>query len=228
MRPTPWKSLLSYFYDIRIESAPSVINPHLNVYLSKGRYQLTTAHAIYSFGDLYANFVHTFQRLNWEVITGKTILVLGLGLGSIPFMLERRFKKSFSYTAVEADEQVIYLARKYVLDELRSHVEIIHEDAVSFIWQTSRCWDMICLDLFIDDEIPQGAQTGEFMIRLKACLTENGVLLYNRLSRTRDDVEQTKQFLETVFMPAFPAGGYLEAGGNWILVNDLRFFRRTY
>ncbi|MEL6944963.1 MAG: hypothetical protein AAFO82_20090, partial [Bacteroidota bacterium] len=48
-----WKRWWSYLSEIHIESAPNEINPHLYVSLRNGRYQLSTANAIYSYEDLY-------------------------------------------------------------------------------------------------------------------------------------------------------------------------------
>lgn len=207
-----------------MEHALSYANPDLYVFLSKGRYQLVTSNAIYSWADLYANFVKAFQRLRWELLPGDDLLSLGLGLGSIPYMLETKFNKSFHYTAVEVDEQVIYLAQKYVLDELKIPIQVIHADAVAFIRQTSQKWDMICVDLFIDDEIPGGALSVDFIRDMKARLSEDGLILFNSLARTQDDMKESRRFLDEIFLPVFPAGGYLDVGGNWILVSDKRFF----
>lgn len=222
MRPPLWKTLLSYLHEIHIESAPSYINPHLYVSLSRGRYQLSTAHAIYSYGDLYANFLRAFRRLRWDALPGDEVLILGLGLGSIPYMLGHTFHKRFRYTAVELDEQVIYLAGKYVFPSLKSPVTIHHGDAVQFIAQSETQWDLICLDLFIDDVIPPGAQTQAFLLQLKNRLTSGGVLMYNCLARTGDDIMHSRTFLHEQFLPVFPGGGYLDVHGNWILINDMR------
>ncbi|MBK7096187.1 MAG: hypothetical protein IPH57_14535 [Saprospiraceae bacterium] len=60
------KNILSYFSDILLESTFSEYNEILEVYLSKGRYQLCSAGAIYSFEDKYVNFYETFRALNWK------------------------------------------------------------------------------------------------------------------------------------------------------------------
>lgn len=227
MRPPLWKSLLSYIHEVHIEDAASYINPHLYVNLSRGRYQLVTTNAIYSYADLYGNFFRTFEKLRWDILRGDEVLLLGFGLGSIPYMLEKKFHKAFHYTAVELDEQVIYLAGKYVLDELKSPFEIHHVDATKFIRSTSRQWDMICVDLFIDDVIPSDAQSIDYMICLRESLTTDGILLYNCLSRTHADVKKSRAFLNEVFLPVFPEGGYLDVRGNWILINDNRFLKQV-
>ncbi|MBK6950066.1 MAG: hypothetical protein IPH16_20125 [Haliscomenobacter sp.] len=58
-----WKYFLSYFTDIPVESLSSRIHPELNVTLQQGRLQLSTAKAIYSFGDLYYNFSRVFSAI---------------------------------------------------------------------------------------------------------------------------------------------------------------------
>ena len=228
MRPPWWKYWLSYVFDLRVEEVPSSINPHLFVNLSRGRYQLTTSNAIYSFADLYGNFLRTFDRVRWEMLTGDEVLLLGLGLGSIPYMLERKFNKSFHYTGVEVDEEVIYLINKYVLGDLKRPLTIYHADAVSFMQETTRQWDLVCVDLFVDDEIPSGAFDSPFLYQIKETLSNEGLLLYNTLARTTDDIQKSRRFLDEVFMPVFPDGGYLDVGGNWILINDNKLVKQYH
>lgn len=214
-----WKKFLSYLYEIHIESAPSEINPHLYVSLRKGRYQLATANAVYSYDDLYDNFSKTFKKMNLEDSTIQNVLILGFGLGSIPFMLEKVFQKKYSFTAVEIDENVLYLANKYVLPQLESNISMICADAHAFVMQCSEQFDLIAMDVFVDDKVPQVFESEDYMNRLKKLLAPNGRLLYNRLALTERDKSETKHFYETHFKKVFPAGTYLDVGGNWMLTN---------
>ncbi|MEL6987810.1 MAG: hypothetical protein AAGK97_08260, partial [Bacteroidota bacterium] len=83
-----WKKYLSYFIELHIESAPGEINPHLYVSLKNGRLQLSTANAVYSHEELYLNFKQAFDKLKFEKLEGKNVLILGFGLGSIPIIIE--------------------------------------------------------------------------------------------------------------------------------------------
>ncbi len=227
VKPPLWKKLLSYLTEIHIESAPSEINPHLYVSLSKGRYQLCTANAIYSFEDLYGNFRLAFQHLNWDALCGNRVLILGFGLGSIPLMLERVFQKDhLDFTVVEYDENVMYLAQKYIMGGLTSHFEINISDAYVFVNQCTERFDLICMDVFVDDEIPVNMENIEFLHQLKERLSDEGILLFNRLSRTKEDVFYSQIYLDEIFLKVFPEGGYLNARGNWILTNQASNFAR--
>ncbi len=214
-----WKRLLSYLFEFHIESTSSEYNPHLYVSLKNGRYQLSTANAIYSYGDLYDNFSEAFLQLNLEKRKVKNVLILGFGLGSIPVILEK-MKQTYHYTAVEIDEEVVYLASKYVVPHLQSNLEIICADAFAFMHQNNKQYDMIAVDLFLDDIIPDKFQQQDFLTQLKEALSPNGLLLYNRLNYNDEDLAANKLFFKKTFKQVFKDGRYLEVKGNWMLVNN--------
>ena len=220
-----WKYVLSYLWEQHIESAPSPLNPHLYVSLRSGRLQLSTANAVYSYEDRYENFVRAFDRVSLPTSTGAPVLLLGLGLGSIPLILEKR-GLDYDYVGVEIDESVVYLAQKYVLNHLRSPLQVITTDAVHFVEVWSTPFDLICVDIFLDDNIPLSVEQPVFLKSLRQLLTPNGLLLYNRLARTAEDLAANQQFFDAAFRSVFPTAAYLDVGGNWILLNDGRFIPR--
>ncbi len=220
MKQPLWKRLLSHLSELHIESAPSDINPHLYVSLSRGRYQLCTANAIYSFEDLYDNFKLSFEVLDFERLGEARVLLLGVGLGSVPQMLEKVFQKRFHYTGVEIDENVLYLANKYVLRDLESPMEMHVADAWDYIRSTSEKYDLICMDVFVDDIVPDRMWSISYLEMLRDTLVDSGVLLFNCLARKRQDIAKTRDFLLNEFLTVFPDGGYLDVRGNWMLVSD--------
>ena len=225
MKAAPWKRWWSYLTELHIESAPSPHNPHLYVSLRRGRYQLSTANAIYSYEDLYDNFSRAFEQLDLGRLPGEEVLLLGFGLGSIPMILEKQ-GLDFHYTGVEIDESVIYLASKYTLPQIDARVELICADAFAYVWQTQQQFDLIAMDVFLDDAIPDRFQEAEFLQRLGEMLRPGGLLMYNRLAYTPEDIQQARRFYEQPFLEVFPQGQYLEVRGNWMLLNTRDFNRR--
>lgn len=218
-----WKRFSSYFSDVLLETLESEANPELYVLLRRGRIQLASANAIYSFEDLYHNFKLAFQRIDWSTFPCKRVLVLGLGLGSIPQLLEKTLGKSFSYTAIEIDETVIFLAQKYILNRLESPMEIICADASVYCSLSTEQFDLITMDVFEDDQIPENLEDLPFLENLKKRLAPEGLLLYNRLARTKSDKAQTLAFYENTFKKVFPNAMYLPVKGNWILCNTGKY-----
>ncbi len=210
---------MSYLTEFHIEDAPSDLNPALHVCLVNGRYQLCTENAIYSYADLYDNFSGAFAKINLKDRAIKKVLILGFGMASIPIILEK-MGLDYTYTAVEIDEQVIYLASKYELPYLRSPVQMICADAAQWVEITEEQFDLIAVDIFLDDVIPDRFTQSYFLENTKNLLRPGGLLLYNRLANTEADLEKTKIFFEDTFKKVFPEGRYLTVGGNWMLVNE--------
>jgi SAM-dependent methyltransferase len=208
MKQPLWKRLLSHLFEIHIESTSSEYNPHLYVSLSKGRYQLSTANAVYSFEDLYDNFSDAFAEIDLDKLNIQNVLILGFGLGSIPLILEQMFEKKYHYTGVEIDEEVLYLANKYAIPEINSGIELVCTDATHFVNLSSIKYDMIAVDLFQDDVIPEQFEETEFLESLKDLLNPNGILLYNRLAHTPEDITQSKSFYHKSFIEVFEKGTF--------------------
>ena len=225
MNPPRWRVLLSYLFDMPVEMGGSPHNPELNVVLSRGQYQLYTANAVYSFGDRYDNFRLAFRLLDLERHAFREVLLLGLGLGSIPWMLERTFARDCRFTAVEIDEEVIRLAGKYALGQLRSPMQIVCADARIFVDLCDDRFDLICMDVFLDDAIPAGFESAGFLEKLRLLLRPSGLLLYNRLASGAGDRSSSQRFFRNVFREVFPDSVYLSTRDNMVLISDRAFVR---
>ena len=102
---------------------------------------------------------------------------------------------------------------------MKSSVETIIADAHAFIMQNEKKYDLICMDVFVDDVIPNKFQNESFLEALRAALTADGILLYNRLARTKKDLALTDAFFNGPFRSQFPEAHYLDVNGNWMLMN---------
>ncbi len=213
------KRLLSYLIDIQLDKASTLLNPVLDLSLRNGRFYLTTANAVYSYGDLYDNFLKAFQSMDLPKNGLGDILVLGFGMGSVPYMLEQVFHQKFDCTGVEADAKIVEWANDYLMPNFSNKVKLVHADASDFIVESSSLFDLIAIDLFLDDVVPDQFSKMVFLQKVQKRMKENGILLFNRLADTAVALEETKAFYETNFKKLFPQAQFLEAGGNWIIAN---------
>jgi len=203
---------------LTLEETGSEQNPELTVTLDKGRLQLLSGDAIYSWDDLYKNFLIAFDQLKIDEQKIEDVLILGLGLGSIPYMLEKIFHRNYHYTAVEWDETVAELAAKYTLSRLSSPVEIVTADAEIFVQITEEQYDMVVVDIFEDDLTPPQFETMAFLQKCNNLIRPGGLLLFNRLHGGDRSVKiVTERFFERDFKAVFPEAWAIDTGGNWIL-----------
>jgi spermidine synthase len=219
MKQPLWRRLLSYIKEIHIETSESEYNPDLYVVMRRGQYQLCTANAIYSYGDLYDNFSKAFKKINLDTLAIENVLILGFGLGSIPIMLEKMFHKKYHYTAVEIDAEVLRLANVYGVGDLKSSMDFRVMDAYMYVAFCEEKFDMICMDVFLDDTVPDEMESEDFLQNLKDMLTPNGILLFNKLAFHKKDKLEADAFFKKQFKPIFNDATYLDVEGNFILLN---------
>jgi spermidine synthase len=219
MKQSFWRRLKSYIIEVPIETVESGYNPYLSVILKNGQYQLLTENAIYSYGELYDNFSKAFKRIDLDNLKIENVLILGFGLGSIPLMLETMFHKKYHYTAVEIDPEVLKLANKYTVVNLTSPIEFHLSDASVYAAFSEEKFDMICMDVFLDDMVPTELEQEEFLLDLKKMLAPNGILLFNKLAHYQKDKNIAQSFFQNHFKRIFTEGTYLDVDGNFILLN---------
>jgi len=219
MRPSFRTKIGSYFVDIQLEETLSVYSGKLEVICRNGRYALCTKNAVYSYDDLYVNFRDSFQQINLDKHGIKNVLVLGLGLGSIPLLLEKKFKKKYNYTLVEIDSKIVDLATRYTLDELKSSCSVVCMDALEYIKNCTEQFDLVAIDIFIDDQIPSDFESIQFLEAVKKVLTPNGLLMYNQLTYNELLLSKAELFFQKKFKKVFPEAVFLSLSGNKILLN---------
>ncbi len=220
-KPTTIKKLLSYLVDIPLEKRKSPYNEELHVILSRGRIRLDTANATYSFQDLYASFYHSFAHLQIEKKDISKVLVLGLGLGSIPHMLYHQFGQTQAqYTVVEIDRVVIDLAQKYLPEYLSEKIDFVEANAFEFITkqQAQQNYDLIAFDVFIDETTDSIFRTTEFLQKMKTFLSPQSHLLYNMLSLKKEQESLVINFFKNDFSSIYPQSENLDLQGNRMLI----------
>jgi len=220
MKKPFFKKFLSNFKEVILEETGSEHNPVLQVLLYKERYQLCTETAIYSYEDKYDNFRTAFDLLKIKNHNIKSTLLLGLGLGSVPQMLETIYKVDSDYIAVEIDEVICHLADKYVLSDLKSNVQTFPIDALDYFKWYDHSFDMIAMDIFQSAVIPEEFESVEFFETMNSRLNDQGIILYNRLANTALDKEKNEVF-RAKWKSVFPKGGIIDCKNNLIFINEL-------
>ena len=92
MKITFFKKILSYIFPFQLEKSIAENGDELILQLNKGRLQLATETTIYSWEDLYYPFEISFRKNFEKIKNAKTCLVVGMGMGSVVSILNKKLK----------------------------------------------------------------------------------------------------------------------------------------
>ena len=117
----------------------------------------------------------------------QSILIIGLGGGSLPRVLTRMLPQA-KIDIVEIDPAVVNVAKRYFDFRPSANLNVIEADGRVFIKRAlreQRRYDLIMLDAFDHEYIPEHLLTQEFLREVKALLNPDGVLAANTFSSSR-------------------------------------------
>jgi spermidine synthase len=116
-----------------------------------------------------------------------TVLIIGLGGGTLPRALEQILPR-VRIDVVEIDPAVVRVARRYFDFRANERVRVIEADGRVYVKRAIRenkRYDLIMLDAFDHEYIPEHLLTQEFLREVKTLLTPGGVLAANTFSSSR-------------------------------------------
>ncbi len=136
-------------------------------------------------------FVFSYTRMMMGALylnpNPRKVLIVGLGGGILPTALSRLFPETV-IDVVEIDPAVVKVAQQFFGFHPSQNVHIFEEDGRVFIkraGQTDQRYDLIMLDAFDHEYIPEHLLTQEFLLEVKKLLTMDGVLAANTFSSSR-------------------------------------------
>jgi spermidine synthase len=156
----------------------------------------------------YINFIAALPELRHKpVAPGDKALVIGLGAGQLPMLLQR---SGLVVDAVEIDPKVGELAQAH-FDFALPRSQIHYMDGRLFLLRNQDAFEYIVIDAFSAEQIASHLVSQEALMQAKARLTDTGVLAINVTSVTSgEDIAALQHTLQSVF-PAVRTFG-LDAG----------------
>jgi spermidine synthase len=115
------------------------------------------------------------------------VLIIGLGGGSLPRALTGLLPNAH-IDVVEIDPAVVRVARDYFLFKPDADTQVFEEDGRAFVrraQRTGRQYDLIMLDAYDHEYIPEHLLTREFLSEVRALLKTGGVVAANTFSSSR-------------------------------------------
>ena len=117
----------------------------------------------------------------------QRVLIIGLGGGSIPTALREILPQS-QIDVVEIDPAVTRVAKRYFNFRDDAKMKVFEVDGRVYVKRAQRAgtkYDVVMLDAFDHEYIPEHLLTREFLIEVKSLLSPTGVLVANTFSSSR-------------------------------------------
>jgi len=117
----------------------------------------------------------------------RSVLIVGLGGGTIPRAL-RQMLPDVQIDVVEIDPAVVRVAKRYFGFAASAQTRVIESDGRVYVkraHRTGQRYDLIMLDAFDHEYIPEHLLTQEFLEEVKSLLAPGGVLAANTFSSSR-------------------------------------------
>jgi predicted membrane-bound spermidine synthase len=147
--------------------------------------------------EKYFTYVYKISDYLDSFPKNSKVLLLGLGGGSIA---KRLNEKGFAVDVCELDTRIAKVARDYFY--LSDSVNITVDDARHYIKTCHKKYDIIVLDMFKGEDIPNHVFTLESLEETKKLLAGNGIIFVNSLGYIDGKIGKSMRSIYKTFLAA--------------------------
>lgn len=174
---------ISFIWPVTVRKITSRHSGHLYIRYFMGRKILDTHMTNYSFGGLQKVLKRALELLPFDKNT-RNILILGFGGGSVLETLRQQHRSKAHITGVDIDEVMFTIARDEFGISEQEDTAFVTADATKWVGLQENKYDLIIIDLFIIDSLPEAATRKDFAEKLADALNEEGQLIFNTIPET--------------------------------------------
>ncbi|MFP4844706.1 spermidine synthase [Winogradskyella sp. PE311] len=209
------KQLLSYIIPSK-KTITSKYSGTLEIVWCNGKKHLNSKNAIYSYGALQRILKFGIEKINLNRV--NSVLVLGMGGGSVIKTLRNDFKFTKSIEAVEIDSVIIDIATTEFGVSQNDLLNIHCQDAFHFVKNNIKKFDLVIVDIYIDLSVPDQFLSVEFWKNVLSCKSLKGSIIFNA-SVQNTKINKVKAVIEFLKTKVFTVDVYPNVNGtNTIII----------
>lgn len=174
----------SWFGPQELDRSRSGAPGPVRVVLRNGRKRLDGPTVNYSFGTLHTILAAALRHAGLRRRPPRSVLLLGLGAGSVVALLRREFGIAAPIVGVEFDPEVVRLATEHFGLRRWCDLEVVVGDAQVFVATDRRQFDLVVVDVFVDATVPAPFRQRPFLAAVRERLAPGGHLLFNLIAAT--------------------------------------------
>jgi spermidine synthase len=172
--------LLSYLIPQVLFNASTKFNKKIKVLEVNGKNRLYVNGILQTgpYDESIFRSAFTYFGLN-ERQNVHSILMLGLGGGFVADLMHGQYPNAH-ITCVDIDSEMVGIAKRYFGLQKISAITYIVSDAEKYVQEAPKNeYDLVVIDLFIGDSIPQFVEKPDFLAALHRLMHPNSALLVN-------------------------------------------------
>lgn len=179
-----YTKLKSYFKPINLRHFHSEYNGKLELLMLEGKVYLDSENTNYSYGSLEKILEFGLKKL--EQFKPKNCLILGFGAGSVLNPIHSLLGDEIKIDAIEIDPEIIKIAKDHFNIYESSKLKIIKASAQDIAQILNQPYELLIIDLFIDNKIPEFLHKVDYWNTLRNYSTENAKIVFNAGIRAED------------------------------------------
>ena len=190
------KRLLSYIYPVTKTIISKYSGP-LEITWYNGKKHLNSKNANYSYGSLQRILKFALEKIDLSKV--NSVLILGMGGGSVIETLRDHFNYAKHIDAVEIDPIIIEIAKNEFKISESETLKIHRKDAFDFVKTNDEKFDLIIVDLFIDLMVPDKFLSSKFWDNVMKSKSSTGVLIFNAsvIDSKSDAIKTLTDYIKT-------------------------------
>lgn len=204
------KQLLSYIYPVT-KTITSKYSGELEITWYNGKKHLNSKNANYSYGSLQRILKFGLKKIQLTKV--NSILILGMGGGSVIETLRNDFNYTKSIEAVEFDPVIIEIAKSEFGIEENNQLKIHCADAFNFVETNTKLFDLIIIDLYIDLSVPDKFLRTLFWDNVINSKTSKGSILFNASVKDADE-NKTESLVDYIKTKVFKVDIYKQVNNT--------------
>jgi spermidine synthase len=147
------------------------------------------------------------------------ILLIGLGAGTIPYQMLNIYS-NIRITALDTSDAMIQITKKLIPSNILKKIRLNKIDGIEYINKNlnyfKKFYDLIILDAYINDKIPDGFYKEDFIEKVYKFLTDDGLFTINFVKTQSNNLDDMIVKLKKYFKVYLLDTGYLS--GNIIII----------
>lgn len=135
------------------------------------------------------------------------LLVLGGGAYTLPQYLATAYPDS-TVDVVEIDPELADIARQHFYYKDPANVNMIFEDARTFVNKSEQKYDAILVDVYSDSSVPFSLMTKEYGQQIERLLADDGVVIVNMIAGASGPCNELLEALDAPYRQSMPYASY--------------------